>query len=330
VKLPFFKDILRYPTQPITNFAKEISDRVRVIACLDKIPNIIHSDTDDETISSANWMKIKKLSGFESYDALVIVWGKPRDVETAIQEIAIRAKEAIVGVPNETRQALPDGTTGFERILPGPDRMYPDTDLPPIALAEDRIQRIEKNLPPLPWIRREKYQKLGLPDIMIDQLLHSGYTDIFDRLSSELKIEAIQAAVFLTQALKHFKRTGLPVAKLDKNTIFSVFNAYKEHKIVPEAIPIIIEKWLNQNARPIEELIAQYPIMTKEDTALIIKATIQNNDVESIRNDVKITRFIVGKVMNKIKGKMEGKVVVELTKKILKQFQNERLKPEIP
>ena len=35
-------------------------------------------------------------------------------------EIVERANEARVGVPNETRQALPDGTTGFERILPGP------------------------------------------------------------------------------------------------------------------------------------------------------------------------------------------------------------------
>ena len=34
-------------------------------------------------------------------------------------------------MPFETRQPFEDGHTDFERILPGPDRMYPDTDSPP-------------------------------------------------------------------------------------------------------------------------------------------------------------------------------------------------------
>ncbi len=312
VKLPFFKGILRYPTQPGTNFAKEISDRVRVIACLDKIPNIIHSDTDDETISSANWMKIKKMNRFENVDALVITWGNSRDVETAAQEIAIRAEETIVGVPNETRQALPDGTTGFERILPGPDRMYPDTDLPPIALSEDQIQRIKSNLPALPWERRTRYEQLGLPNFMIDQLLLMGKADIFDRLISELNIEPKLTAVFLTQTLKHIKRKGLPVEKLNEDTIFLVFDAYQKNEIVKDAIPVIVENWLNPNTRSIEEIITEYPIIDKNDILTIIKETIQNNALENVDDNAKKVAYITGKVMKMIKGRHEGKVIVDL------------------
>lgn len=318
VRLPFFKGILGYQTQPGTNFAKEISDRVRVIACLDKIPNIIHSDTDDVTISSANWMKIKKLSRFEQEDALVIAWGSARDVETAAQEIAIRAREAIVGVPNETRQALPDGTTGFERILPGPDRMYPDTDLPPIALSEDRIQRIQANLPPLPWERRNRYEGLGLPVFMIDQLLLSGKADIFDRLIAELKVDPIWAAVFLTQTLKHFKRTGLPVGKLNGDSIMPVFQAFKNNQIVKEAISLIVENWLSLSSRPIEAVIAQFPILTKEQLLLTIKETIQKNNLKTIHDEKKKLTFIVGKTMKKLNGRASGKVVVDLIEQQLK------------
>ena len=70
--------------------------------------------------------------------------GSPRDATTAAGEIVLRAREAVadIPVPNETRQALDDGTTGFERILPGADRMYPDTDLPPMAVGDGRIDRI--------------------------------------------------------------------------------------------------------------------------------------------------------------------------------------------
>ena len=63
-------------------------------------------------------------------DALVVVWGVESDTVTAAKEIQLRFADAIEGIPHETRQAFDDGSTDFERILPGPDRMYPDTDSP--------------------------------------------------------------------------------------------------------------------------------------------------------------------------------------------------------
>ena len=51
-------------------------------------------------------------------------------------------------MPNETRQAFRDGTNGFERILPGPQRMYPDTDSPPTRITRDRVQALNDALPP--------------------------------------------------------------------------------------------------------------------------------------------------------------------------------------
>jgi len=317
VRLPFFNGMLRFQTQPGTNFAKEISDRVRVIACLDIIPNIVHSDSDDVTISSTNWMKIKKLSRCEPEDALVIVWGNSRDVETAVQEIAIRAREAIIGVPNETRQALPDGTTGFERILPGPDRMYPDTDLPPIAVTEERIKQIQQKLPALPWERRTRYQQFGLQKFMIDELLLSNRADIFDKLISDLNVEPKLAAVLLTQTLKHFRREGLSTNFLDDNSILAIFKAYKEKKIVKEAIPLIVETWLNQNTRLIENVITQYSIWDQQELISIIKKIIEENGSLNIRDFSKKVRYLIGLVIRKVKGKASGKVVSDLTAQLL-------------
>ncbi|MCK4236545.1 MAG: Glu-tRNA(Gln) amidotransferase GatDE subunit E, partial [Candidatus Krumholzibacteria bacterium] len=88
-----YRGVLSMKTQPETTFAKEISDRVRVIACLDTLPNIAHSDMEGETFSSAEWTRIKKHTQTGERDAVVIVWGDQRDVETGAGEIAIRAKE---------------------------------------------------------------------------------------------------------------------------------------------------------------------------------------------------------------------------------------------
>ncbi len=54
---------------------------------------------------------------------------------------------AFEGIPNETRKSFEDGTTIFERVLPGADRMYPDTDTAPIPLQEEDIDRLGQNMP---------------------------------------------------------------------------------------------------------------------------------------------------------------------------------------
>jgi glutamyl-tRNA(Gln) amidotransferase subunit E len=92
-----------------------------------------------------DWQIIRKACDCKYTDAMVVVWGAAADVQTALSEIKIRAIEATKGVPNETRQAHADGTTGFERILPGADRMYPDTDSPPVEITGEWIPECALN-----------------------------------------------------------------------------------------------------------------------------------------------------------------------------------------
>jgi glutamyl-tRNA(Gln) amidotransferase subunit E len=130
VVLRGFGGLLDWQTQTNTRFAQEVSDRVRVVACLTTLPNIVNSDTSVEAITTSEWEKICSAIQATKDDTVVVVWGDEADAKTGAQEIIIRAREATVGVPSETRQALRDGRTA--RAHPaGPDRMYPDTDLPP-------------------------------------------------------------------------------------------------------------------------------------------------------------------------------------------------------
>ncbi|HDQ00060.1 MAG TPA: Glu-tRNA(Gln) amidotransferase subunit GatE [bacterium] len=317
VKLPYFKGILRYPTQPDTNFAKEISDRVRVIACLDNIPNIIHSDTDDETISSANWERIKKISGCNDRDALVIVWGDEQDSETAAQEIAIRASEAIIGVPSETRRALADGTTGFERILPGPDRMYPDTDLPPIPIFDQKIQQIRSQLPTPPWQCHEKYQQLGLTPQMIDELFLSERARIFDRIVNETSYDPIFVARFLTQQLKAIYRKRATAERIPEDVLSEVFKALAEQRIVREAVPLIVEQWLDKPTRPIVPVITNYAVRNRETVEKLISDLAEKVQLPGDRRRDQRFNHLMGVVMKTIRGRIQGKITAQLVEKYI-------------
>jgi Glu-tRNA(Gln) amidotransferase subunit E-like FAD-binding protein len=158
---------------------KEFSDRIRVIACIDDLPNVACSTQDAPTFSGGEWDKITKACGVEDTVPVLVVWGRQSDAETAAREIVIRAQDATEGVPSETRQALDDGTDGFERILPGADRMYPDTDLPPIGIADDRLERIFATLPERPWERQARLEGLGVGADLAERLGRHPAYDLF-------------------------------------------------------------------------------------------------------------------------------------------------------
>jgi glutamyl-tRNA(Gln) amidotransferase subunit E len=182
IPLPGFHGLINTPTQPHTRFLKEFSDRVRVVACIDRLPNIICSTSETETLSSAEWDRIVKACNVDQTTPVMIVWGDERDVKTAVQEVLIRAREATEGIPEETRQSLPDGTNGFERVLPGPSRMYPDTDLPPIVLDREELKGIRASLKKSPWERLGILREVGVGEDLAHRLsIHPAF-DLFEAL----------------------------------------------------------------------------------------------------------------------------------------------------
>ena len=206
VLLREFRGLLHWQTQTDTYFSREISDRVRVVACLTTLPNIIHSDSATETLSSSEWQRVRKATGASDDDTIVIVWGRAAGREDGRVEIIIRAKEATIGVPSETRQALRDGTNGFERILPGPNRMYPDTDLPPRRITREHLGRIaERRRPPFQE-RVEWYRGLRVPADLVLPLCTSSRADLFATAVTEWKIPPTLAAVTLVQYPKRVLR----------------------------------------------------------------------------------------------------------------------------
>ena len=130
---------------------------------------------------------MSKACGVEPDVPVIVVWGRQQDVETAVREVAIRAREATAGRPQETRQALDDGTNGFERILPGADRMYPDTDLPPIPLEDDRVAgHPGLACPQRPGNGRPRLLELGVGADLAERLSRHRAWDLFAHLADRL------------------------------------------------------------------------------------------------------------------------------------------------
>ncbi len=146
INLPHCSGILSHFTQTGKNFSDEITDRLKVIACLER-PNMLHSEEKKSPITEKQWTDIKKILNAKNEDAQIVIWTSDFDLKIAVETIEERIELAMNGVPNETRKSIQNGLTIFERVLPGADRMYPDTDSTPIPIIEKDVARLEKNLP---------------------------------------------------------------------------------------------------------------------------------------------------------------------------------------
>ena len=200
VNLSNFQGILSHFTQPNQIFADEIINRLKVIACLEK-PNMIHSEQFDKLITEKKLDKIKSKLGSNVGDAQIIIWGPEEDMQTALETIEERCLLAMKGVPQETRKSFKDGTTIFERVLPGADRMYPDTDSAPIPLTEAYIHSISEKLPVDICDRYKQLAGWGIPENTWEYLLKKNLIPLIEKIEKELDITPKWTGIFLAHRL---------------------------------------------------------------------------------------------------------------------------------
>ena len=147
-----------------------------------------------DPVGDKNWAKIRKLFSSKDNDAQILFWGPEADIKTALEVIDERSRMAFAGVPNETRKAFEDGTTIFERVLPGADRMYPDTDSAPIPLEDKVIQDLAAKVPVLVSDRIVQLAKWGVPQDAYTFILKNNLVPLIEKTEKEL---GISPAVYL-------------------------------------------------------------------------------------------------------------------------------------
>ncbi len=319
VILKGWNGLMNWQTQTDTYFSKEISDRVKVIACLTTLPNIIHSDRWSETIAAADWKNLRKVMNATKDDALILVWGADMDAETGAKEIIIRAKEATIGIPSETRQAHWDGTNGFERILPGPERMYPDTDLPPKAITDERKHLIRSQMPERIWDRTKRYLELGVPSDIIRDLRISKFARVFDKVVSEKIVSPKFAAIVLIQFPKRLKKMRYTTTCLNEEIFMNIFRNIQNGNICRAAVFPILQKVVENGFYSDDFLIEKKDV--DELTKIIERTKVIFDDVKINKEEKKEDLFVCF-LMNELRGSADGELISKLAKEILNREEN--------
>jgi glutamyl-tRNA(Gln) amidotransferase subunit E len=309
VQLPGFGGLLVHPTQPGITFARELADRVQVIACLEARPFMISSSVSDYGLGPADWRHLRNALGAAPEDGLVVVWGPAADVDTAIREILIRAGEALDGVPSETRQPFADGTTGFERILPGAERMYPDTDTPPIRIPDAWVHQIEVRLEERPWQRADRYAALGLSAERSWRLARSPWARLFDELAGGLGgAIASQLAVALGRTLPRTQRRrprAAPVADRLRPIVIALASGALPAFALEPAILRVLDEPQTPSDHIVREFSSGDPQSCLDERLVDVaaaRAEVRSSDPEAV------LRWGMGRLLGPVRGKLDPRV----------------------
>jgi len=242
--LPHFRGLLSFFTQPGHCFADELSDRLKVIACLER-PNMTHSEALRAEEQGDDWAVIRALLEAAEDDAQILFWGPDDDLRTACEAIEERCRLAFRGVPNETRKSFADGTTVFERVLPGPDRMYPDTDSAPIPIEEELIERVRAGLPQGVDQRLEQLRGWGVPRDAFAFLLKHDLVPLVERIAAGFQAEPRFVATLLAHRLKCWQGRLRPASPFDFARVYDLFAFVHERslhrEILFEMLPVAYE-----------------------------------------------------------------------------------------
>jgi glutamyl-tRNA(Gln) amidotransferase subunit E len=320
VRLAGFREILNHPTQEHTYFSQEIADRVKVIACLMDYPNIVYSDATGINLSRGQWNRIRKrLHADLNEDSIVLVWGSRQDVETAMNEIIIRAREACEGVPSETRQALRDGTNGFERILPGPNRMYPDTDEPPQAIEDETVKKAMLSLPERPWERTKRLRELGLPMQVIEILVRSGWWSCFDPIHKETGCDPRLLAFTCTRDLRYFSRRGYDLSRLTPQMLSELFRRVRSGQMLAESVHYVLKAFLESSPRSLENVLDEFTPDPGDMDRLADLLEQSKDEQKRLINQGRASRlhYLTGFVLSSLRGRIAAQVVVSRLEKVV-------------
>jgi glutamyl-tRNA(Gln) amidotransferase subunit E len=307
-----FDGLLRSPPGEEERLGRELADYARAAG----ERGLLHSDElPGHGIDANRVARIRERLGLGSPDAFVIVIDTARDrAVAALAAVARRADAAREGIPGETRDPLPDGRSRYSRPLPGRDRMYPETDVPPVTISEDRIRRLREQLPERPSELRERLgREHSIPAEIARQLVAAGDASLFETLVHRSHPPAL-AARLLTQDIPGLAavpgRDETPVFSLD--TLDALLTGVETGRFAKEGFPALLSA-LAAGAPDVGAAVERAGLAgpAGEELDTVVARVVDANQALVREKGDGAFSALMGDVMREVRGRRDGREVAE-------------------
>jgi len=309
VKLPGFAGVMNGDNKTL-RLGSEMAQYARTVG----VKGIFHSDElpnygiEQEYVDS-----LKEFLGMtRENDAFVICAASQKKATDALTLAAKRANMALDGVPEETRDPLPDGTSKYSRPLPGAARMYPETDVPPTPVTKERMDRIRNNLPEFPeQIEARLIKTYAINEQQASQIVKQGRDDVFCSIADEFDMAAVAATTF-QNTFQELEHGGIDTDVLTYDDLYSLFSALKAGKFAKEAIPAVLGKMAEgMDVEAAIKKLGLSAVDAGEASGIIAKIVAERADFIRSKGMSAIGP-LMGPVMGALRGKIDGKMASDL------------------
>lgn len=254
-------------------------------------------------------------------DGFVIVADEEERAKAGLIRAVERANAAIDGVPEETRDPLPDGHTVYSRPLPGKERMYPETDVPPILVDGKLLESIRLNLPELPEETVSRLvREFSISKEQADALVRAGFEDEFELLASKLGSPQVVARIYLN-TFPELEKEGLDPSSLKVDVIREVLEGLNRKAFAKEAVPKILASVL-RHGHSVEKAIeaAGVEAVDLRSVEEICERVVKEREGFVRARGEASMGALMGIVMKELRGRVDGKVISEVLREKVRQL----------
>ena len=314
IRLPGYHGCLK---QEHSRLGRELAVYARLAS---GIGGIIHSDEmPGYGITEEEVNKVKHILKLEAHDAFVLAVGQQTVVEKALLAVLKRAKMFFDGVPEEVRRCLPDDSTEYMRPLPGAARMYPETDVPPTRISQERIDSLV--LPEKPDEKRKRFMtQYSLNKEQTTQLLASGYEDDFEQLVHAFpKLTSIIIRTFLN-TFPELKNNEVSLECITQDVLEKIFSGLRQQKYAKEALPDLLSYFTQHPKDSLEAAMDACNLMATDvdDIQKIISRVVTEKHDFICQRGEHALGPLMGLVMKELRGKADGELISKLLRREIK------------
>jgi len=323
VRLPRMKGLLGTYVQPGRRFGTEIADYVRFWS---DVQGLFHSDELPAYGITAEEVQAvyRALGADPAQDAFAMVAERPERALKAISVILERVRQALQGVPEETRAANEDGTTRYMRPRPGRERMYPETDIPHLLVTPDMLAEAEKLVPEPAEVKVRRFvERYGMSRELAEKAVADPrlplIEELIGRYGASLSPTLIASLIVVT--MKGLKSKGVNVDSISEDRLEGLVRLLAEGSVAKEAAEAILAKMAEDPRLGPEEAAKALGLtrLGEEEVRRVIDEVVKEN-LGLVRQKGEASFGpLMGRAMERLRGKADGKLVAELLRSRIRE-----------
>jgi len=312
LRLEGFAGLVGCEIQPDRRLGSELSDYAKKCG----VGGIFHTDelpAYGVTAEEVGAVRARMHAGDQ--DCVVIVAAlNDAQAACAIQQVISRARVALSEkpVPEETRKMLEAGSSAYMRPLPGAARMYPETDVLPVIVDDERWNGV--TVPELLTVKAQRFaQDYAIDHNYASQLALSEKLPLFERALAE-GIKPKLAAFTILSTCTELRRDGVVTDKITDGDFLATWHAVESGRVAKEAVPDLLKGLASGDS--FENVIGKLaPAVSDHDLETIIHRIIADRSGFVEQKGRAALGPLMGVVMKEVRGSVDGKIVSELLKK---------------